>query len=295
MLTDERYKGDVLLQKTYTVDYLTKKSAKNTGEVPQYYIENHHEGIISRNVFDAVQVEIKKRSQENKRCGGSHLYVHRIVCGDCGGFYGHKIWHSNDASRKEVWRCNEKYKNEEKCETPVVTEQQIRAYFMRAQNNLYRNRNKVIEEIEALLAEIGSKDEWYEKLEKARAEYGEEVEKLEEAKMKCSDTNDVSWKRYEKQLAAVQDKQKELDYIKERCTYAGAAEESLSFLIGELKYMRRINSSFDSQLWARTVDKMTVYRGGDVIFTFKGGYEMTVTYDELNVDYKKKKRKAPGQ
>ena len=61
ILTNEKYKGDALLQKSYTVDFLTKKKKKNEGEVPQYYVENSHEAIISPEVFDMVQYEFEKR------------------------------------------------------------------------------------------------------------------------------------------------------------------------------------------------------------------------------------------
>lgn len=62
ILTNEKYKGDALLQKSYTVDFLTKKTKTNEGEVPQYYVENNHEAIIDPQIFELVQAEIAKRN-----------------------------------------------------------------------------------------------------------------------------------------------------------------------------------------------------------------------------------------
>lgn len=62
ILQNEKYMGDALLQKTYTVDFLTKKRVKNEGIVPQYYVENNHEAIIPRELYLQVQEEMKRRS-----------------------------------------------------------------------------------------------------------------------------------------------------------------------------------------------------------------------------------------
>ena len=109
ILTNEKYKGDALLQKSYTVDFLTKKKKKNEGEVPQYYVENSHPAIISPEVFDMVQYEFEKRKGQVQ--SSASCFSSKIVCGDCGSFYGSKIWHSNDKYRKKIWICNGKYKS----------------------------------------------------------------------------------------------------------------------------------------------------------------------------------------
>lgn len=109
ILTNEKYKGDAPLQKSYTMDFLTKKIKKTEGEVPQYYVENSLEAIISPEVFDMVQYEFEKR--KGKVQSGTSQFSSKIVCGKCGSFYGSKIWHSNDKYRKKIWICNGKYKS----------------------------------------------------------------------------------------------------------------------------------------------------------------------------------------
>ncbi|WP_160676561.1 recombinase family protein [Clostridium sp. C8-1-8] len=58
ILANEKYKGDALLQKTYTADFPTKKKVKNNGEVPQYYVKDSHPSIIDKEMWEAVQLEM---------------------------------------------------------------------------------------------------------------------------------------------------------------------------------------------------------------------------------------------
>ena len=131
VLTNEKYKGDALLQKQYTVDFLLKKRKKNEGEIPQYYVEGHHDPIIDPTTFDLVQAEILKRQSLGKRYSGISVFSAKIRCGCCGGWYGSKVWHSNDKYRKVVYRCNQKYKGDCKCGTPHLTEEDIKAFFIK--------------------------------------------------------------------------------------------------------------------------------------------------------------------
>ena len=68
ILTNEKYRGDALIQKEYTADFLDKTRRKNTGEIPQYYVEEHHEAIIPPDLFDFVQSEMKRREQNGRIC-----------------------------------------------------------------------------------------------------------------------------------------------------------------------------------------------------------------------------------
>lgn len=81
ILTNEKYRGDALLQKSYTVDFLTKKKKLNEGEIPQYYVENNHQAIIQPEVFDMVQRELARRGQNRSHHSGVHLFSGKIKCG----------------------------------------------------------------------------------------------------------------------------------------------------------------------------------------------------------------------
>ena len=104
ILENEKYKGDALLQKGYTENYLTKKVVKNNGELPQYYVTDGHKAIINREMFDYVQTEMKNRERSGYFLS-SHFYSARIFCGTCAAKYGSKFWHHSSAHQALVWSC----------------------------------------------------------------------------------------------------------------------------------------------------------------------------------------------
>ncbi len=140
ILQNERYKGDALLQKKFTVDFLTKKTKKNEGEVKQFYVRNSHPAIISAEVFDLAQLERHRRQKGHIRITTGSVLSGKLFCADCGGLYGSKVWNSNNKYRREVWQCNRKYGKRSGeglgCSTPHVTEAQVQEGFIRLVNGL---------------------------------------------------------------------------------------------------------------------------------------------------------------
>ncbi len=148
ILRNEKYKGDALLQKVYTADFLNKKVVKNTNVLPQYYVENSHPAIIDGETFDLVQAELAKRGGCNRGRRAKSVFDHKVVCGDCGHFYGQKLWYSDSRERVYVWRCTHKYDTEPNCQTPVVREKDLQAAFLVTFNHLLRGRKNYITELE---------------------------------------------------------------------------------------------------------------------------------------------------
>jgi len=134
ILTNEKYYGAALLQKTYTEDYLTKKRRKNLGELPQYRIEYDHEPIISKEVFD--EVHGKMNTQCNIADNPSHnTFANKLICGDCGAMYGRKVvgsYRNNKRYRHAIWKCNDRYNQSDKCITPNLYEEVIAHAFHEA-------------------------------------------------------------------------------------------------------------------------------------------------------------------
>ena len=110
ILRNEKYKGDALLQKSFTRDFLAHKREKNKGELPQYYVQDGHEAIIDRGVFDYVQTLITDRTEtRNGRFSGVHFYSSFFKCGRCGALYGSKPEHSNDKYRRVILMCHNRF------------------------------------------------------------------------------------------------------------------------------------------------------------------------------------------
>lgn len=133
ILSNEKYRGDALLQKTYTVDYLTKEVRKNEGEMRQYLVENSHDPIINPDTFDQVQVLLQQNQRRRAKVRTEHPFAGKIICGKCGEFYGHKVWRiRSTGERYDVWYCNHKYDGAFHCETPYFKETDILAAFEKA-------------------------------------------------------------------------------------------------------------------------------------------------------------------
>lgn len=152
LLTNEKYKGDALLQKTYTVDFLSKKRSDNNGQVPQYYVEDSHPAIIDKEMWEAVQIEMERRRnfaleygiQKLEYATTTNPFAGRVICGSCGQIFGRKVWNSTDERLKRIiWRCNGKYpvKGEKGCESKHIDDRVLYQAFINAFNALIENRN----------------------------------------------------------------------------------------------------------------------------------------------------------
>ena len=152
MLTNEKYKGDALLQKTYTVDFLSKKRADNNGEVPQYYVEDSHPAIIDKEMWEAVQLEMERRRnfalqygiQKLEYATTSNPFAGRVICGSCGQIFGRKVWNStDDRFRRIIWRCNGKYpaKGEKGCESRHIDDVVLYQTFVNVFNMMAENKD----------------------------------------------------------------------------------------------------------------------------------------------------------
>jgi len=126
ILVNERYTGDVLCQKTYTVDYLTHDCKRNSGERQQYLIENHHLGIISREMYEAVQKLVVKGKTGKKRKRTIYPLSGRVICGRCGATYYR--YYSNNAS----WRCSRSLNKSILCNTKRILEPQLERIMIKA-------------------------------------------------------------------------------------------------------------------------------------------------------------------
>lgn len=261
ILTNEKYKGDALLQKKFTVDFLTKRQKINEGEVPQYYVEHSHPAIISPKEFDLVQTELERQKEINY--SGMSLFSSRIICGDCGSFYGSKVWHSTSKYRRTIWQCNSKFKGEHFCSTPHLYEAEIKAKFLNAFAKYYNRRKEIIKNLKMVLAA----------LQEPFQPDDTELRTLE-AELEgyiATHTNGFT-DEYRKKYERFEELQSELDREKAEYESAQARYKQIQDIIQTLK--DDVLTEFDDRVWNAVIANVTVFHDGSMVFQFKDGTEI---------------------
>jgi site-specific DNA recombinase len=264
ILTNEKYKGDALLQKYYTADFLTKKQVLNEGEIPQYYVKHHHEPIIDPDLFDLVQIEVRRRADLPGRYSAVSIFSGRIFCGLCGNVYGRKIWHSGTKYASNHWRCNHMYNTRgKKCKTPVLSEEEIKALFLKAFNKVFTEKEEVIQNL-TLLEKMMDESKYEQQAETLRKE-------LEHYANHASSniTNNELLEAYQKKNDEYEKLMKDIEHARDK-------RIEIRIFIRELQKMTGILKEFSEELWGSTVNKVTMQVNGDAVFEFRGGMEVTV-------------------
>jgi len=277
ILQNEKYKGDALLQKTYTIDFLNKKTKKNQGEVPQYYIENSHPAIIAPETFDLVQKEIERRRSNRCKLHRNSPFTAKIVCSECGGYYGRKTWHSGTKYQKFIWRCNCKYDNTAPCTTPNLSEEEIKATFLLAFNRVLCRKEEHITSLEKLLHALSDARPLEIQLEQAKATHAGLLDSLrrymeentrqiqdQEEYNRRFDEMDNECKKAEEQISGLQ------KAIMEQAGQKEQVRRSLEILRGHSNAL----SEFDERLWDIMVEAVKVFPDKTLAFRFRDGTEI---------------------
>ena len=148
ILRNERYKGDCLYQKTYT-DFRLRRHL-NHGEVDQFYEENHHDAIVSREVFEAVGNVISHEQQEKNRSEGNSKYQNcyafsgKLICGECGAFFKRRI-NITRRLKYPAWVCSVHHKDGSQCSMKYVRESALETAFTTMMNKLIFGRKEVLQ------------------------------------------------------------------------------------------------------------------------------------------------------
>lgn len=277
ILKNEKYKGDALLQKNYTVDFLTKKQKINEGEVPQYYVENNHEAIISPELFEMVQTEIERRQQLNGKYSGVDILTAKIVCGECGGSYGSKVWHSNDKYRKVVYQCNQKYQGDKKCETPILTKEDIENRFINVVNKLITNKDDIIGNLEIVKATVCNTDKLVKEKNKLHRTLVEQIEKIQEMieiNSRVAQNQEEYQKEYEKLINEYEMTKAEHEKLELEISNKLSRTEMLNLFINTIKQQETLLTTFDELMWGSLLERVVVYKEDDVRFKFRDGTEI---------------------
>ena len=273
ILKNEKYIGDALLQKTYTVDVLTKKRVKNNGIVPQYYVENSHEPIIPRDLYMQVQEEMLRRANlhsganRKKRVYSSKYALSSIVyCSKCGDIYRRIAW-NNRGKHSTVWRCvNRVEHGPDCCDAPTVQEEELQNAVVKAINMALGGKDEMLTALEKNIAMVLAwEDETsMESLDAKLEELQQELLKRANARQDYEDLADeIDLLREQKQNAMAENAERE--GLKQRIA------EMQQFLAEQ----RGTIQEYDEQIVRKLIEKITVH-DEKVTVVFKSGMEIDV-------------------
>lgn len=273
ILKNEKYIGDALLQKTYTVDVLSKKRVKNNGIVPQYYVENNHEPIIPRDLYMQVQEEMLRRAnlhsgeERKKRVYSSKYALSSIVyCSKCGDIYRRIAW-NNRGKHSIVWRCVSRVEHGPGCcDAPTIKETELQDAVVTAINKALGGKDDMLAALEENIAMVFALED-----EGSMESINARLEELQKELLKRAnarqDYNDLA------------DEIDRLRKMKQEAMAENAERERLKQRIAEMKQFLAEQTEqieeYDESLVRRMVERITVYEDKFTV-EFKSGTSVDV-------------------
>ena len=287
MLRNEKYMGDALLQKTYIADLFTRQTKKNTGELPQYYVENSHPAIIDRLTFQRVQEEMARRSSLKKvsaaaktelaKYSGKYVLTELLSCGNCGSPYRRVTW-TRPEGKKIVWRCINRLENGKKfCkDAPTLEESRIHTAVVSAMNEMFSQKSlkaSLQDSIRtALLPENG---------ETSLAAIDSRLSQLREQQYRLlqlaaavgadSTQYDEELKKVSMEFSALVAKRSELEKNRQNTEQADERAEQLA---AELEAVDTGITTFDEVTVRQLISAITVLSEEKLLIRFKDGTEL---------------------
>ena len=299
ILTNEKYCGDVLLQKTYIDDCINKKVKKNTGQLPMYLVQNHHEGIISRETFDAAQAELARRSagkspsKKNAPTGRSrysskYALSDRLYCGECGTRYQRCTWRNRDGSKRIVWRCVSRvdYGNTYCHDSPTLDEEPLHRAILAAINSAVRDKDNIIynlksameKELAPVAGQQLSLSEIDRQLEQLNAEFSKVL-------AEASESGDQA--AYSDRFREIMQKQTALkakrDEIQRMLAESGKAATHINQCREATEVIPAVITEWDEALIRQIVESVTVEIDSKLAVQMKSGAEIFIDIGDVPI------------
>ncbi len=289
ILTNEKYRGDVLLQKTFISDCISRKVIRNTGQLPMYLIENHHEGIVDHKTFDAVQAEMARRnagkspSKKYAPTGKSsytskYALSERLVCGECGTLYRRCTW-AKRGRKRVVWRCVSRldYGTKYCHDSPTLDEEPLQRAILAAINSAMSRKSALIQQItsamELELAPIPGESMSLADIERRLEELSSQTRSLVAKAAQAEDASD-----YTAPLRAIMDEAAALKerraVIEEQRKNNSQAIRRIEDAADALEQASAHITQWDEPLIRQLVDTVKVVSADKIIVYLRGGIEI---------------------
>ena len=279
ILKNEKYKGDALLQKGYVKNYLDHVVVKNNGEIDQYYVEKGHEAIVSDEDWAEAQILLKSREKTCREfIGQGDIFAGKIICADCGGYYGRKLWHSTDKYKKVIYQCNHKFtKGKKKCETPTLTEEQIKTAFLKVYNQFIKNKEDIIEVAEVVAAEQFDTTSIINRKQELEEELGDQktlIDNLVKAQNTKPMLQEDFLRKYNRYTEKFSEIKKTIETLRKEEEMMFGKAVIFKRKIEELKKTNEI-SEFNDIIFTAFVDRIVAHSDGTLDFKFMTGQILT--------------------
>lgn len=288
ILTNEKYKGDALLQKTYIADCISKRSKVNNGELPMYYVENNHPAIIERAVFDRVQEEVSRRNSKRKvkeigtktelgKYSGKYVLTDLLFCGNCGTPYRRTTW-SKNGKKKVVWRCisrldyGTKYCKDSPSIEESLLQNAIAAAITKKAQSEGADIQRIREHIEIYEARqdnsaIQAKQEQLRELKRRI----EELTDMDSEAAQNGDFDEMFASLYA-EMYAIMD---ELDGAEKTEAMLGMAADRMKEAATVMQGLKNHPVEYNDQIVRQLIDSIKVMSAEQILIRFKDGAELT--------------------
>ena len=288
ILSNEKYIGDAVINKTYVVDCISKKVKPNNGERPKYYVENNHPAIIDRNTFYQVQEELARRVSMQKvkfvgaktqQCKYSSKYALTglLICGECGTPYRRCTWTMKDKNKKIVWRCINRLDYGKKyCKhSPSVEEDVLHNAIMSAILKTAKENPKLLKKLKSHIA-MGLNTEIDDnsiELKIRIAEIDEEFEKLINETTSVNENDSSRDQVMEKLLTEKIKMKKQLEEIATSNINKQFTKRRLNEIYSVIDLLQNHPLTYDDQVVRDVLECIVVESKDKIKVVFKGGLE----------------------
>lgn len=287
ILKNEKYVGDALMQKTYTLDCITHKVVKNHGERPMYLVTDHHDPIIDRDTYNRVQQELARRSGKRKisdktvteqgKYSGKYALTELLICGHCGTPYRRTTWAAR-GKKQIVWRCISRLEHGKKyCpDSPTIKEESLHKAIVHGINNYYSCRNDITRILKANIGtvlecqgqeEIISIENRLKEIDQGRNELvglmasgGCDEDKL--------DSEFAKLYQEEQQLS------ERLEMLRSQNKTSADTQKKLDKIMDMIEHEKFELETFDNVLIRKLIECVKVLSKTEILVIFKGGYEV---------------------
>jgi len=288
ILENEKYYGELLLQKTVTTDYLTKKRVDNKNLEPMYRIEDNHEAIITREMFDLVQLERKRRFEitrgknlDRRKYSNKYGFSGKLYCEKCGKTLKRRHWNIGTKSEKIVWLCNSYIKGVENCPSKAVNDTDLKEAFIRLYNDMVKDKGFFFKMFLENINKVMTKESKITEIKKLT----ERIGLLEQ------DLSELVQLRLRKQI---EDKFYNKEYVKITEELESVIQKKNTIEmehLDDVKYRDKLDAigkiinngdepltEFDDDLFVVLIDKVIIKSPSHFLFILESGQEAEVEY-----------------